>query len=77
VVTQHKCLRVVVDNERCVSSGNCADIAPLVFTQDDDTGVVILLKEHPDDSLREAVLRAASLCPSQAIAVHEIVVDAP
>ncbi|MEO8752150.1 MAG: ferredoxin [Casimicrobiaceae bacterium] len=64
-------MRVIVDRGRCVSSGNCADLAPLVFTQDDDSGVVVLLQEHPDESLREVVRRAAMLCPSQAIRVEE------
>lgn len=71
MVTTTKPLRLIVDRERCVSSGNCADLAPLVFTQDDDTGVVILLMEHPEESLREVVKRAAMLCPSQAIRVEE------
>lgn len=66
-----KSLRVIVDTKRCVSSGNCADLVPGVFTQDDDTGVVILLKERPDPALREAVRKAALCCPSQAISVEE------
>jgi ferredoxin len=64
-----KKLQVTVDAARCASSGNCADLEPLVFSQDDRTGVVILLQAEPDPALREAVERAAMLCPAQAIKV--------
>jgi ferredoxin len=60
-------LSVEVDQERCASSGNCADIAPAVFTQDDDTGVVMLLDPHPGEELVKDVETAESLCPAQAI----------
>jgi ferredoxin len=68
----HKCLRVLVDRTRCVSSGNCADIEPLVFAQEDAGGVVVLLSEYPDRSLYETVQQAAALCPSQAITCKEV-----
>jgi ferredoxin len=67
-------VRVRVDRDSCASSGNCADIAGAVFAQDDVTGVVILLDEHPDASALAAVHRAARLCPAQAIEV-EVDVD--
>jgi len=70
-VMKKKRLTVVVDKNRCASSGNCAEIAGVVFTQDDATGVVILLQEHPDESQRELVKRAAAVCPAQAIVVKE------
>jgi ferredoxin len=65
------CLRVSIDASRCASSGNCADLAPGVFTQDDNTGVVILLVERPTPAQHEAVRNAERLCPAQAISVHE------
>ena len=64
-------LKVIVDTTRCVSSGNCADLVPGVFTQDDSTGVVVLLQEYPDPSLRQKVKKAALCCPSQAFVVEE------
>jgi ferredoxin len=66
-----KSLKVIVDTKRCVSSGNCADLVPAVFTQDDNTGVVMLLQERPDASLAEVVRKAALCCPSQAISIEE------
>jgi ferredoxin len=71
MVTGGKPMKVIVDRERCVSSGNCADLVPLVFTQDGTTGIVELLDEHPDEALREAVRNAARVCPALAITIEE------
>ena len=71
MVMTKKTLQVIVNQDKCASSGNCAEIAPVVFTQDDNTGVVILLEDQPEEEQREAVKRAALLCPAQAIIVKE------
>jgi ferredoxin len=63
-------LTVEVDAPRCASSGNCADVAPTVFTQDDDTGVVVLLEQHPGAEFEAEVRQAEALCPAQAILVR-------
>lgn len=62
-------MRVEVDQERCAAVGRCAGIAPEVFDQRDEDGVVILLDATPAalDPVREAAL----LCPSAAIVVRE------
>ena len=62
-------MKVEIDRARCASSGMCAANAASVFAQDDDTGVVILLDEHPDPSLYESVKSAEKLCPTRAITV--------
>jgi ferredoxin len=64
-------LKVSIDRGRCVGSGNCVYIAPDIFSQDDDDGMVILLTERPDASLSEAVAEAARQCPSMAIQLKE------
>jgi ferredoxin len=61
---------VEVDQSRCASSGNCADLAPAVFTQDDDSGVVVLLDAQPGADLHDAVSQAENLCPARAILVR-------
>ncbi|MYW46261.1 ferredoxin, partial [Streptomyces sp. SID161] len=53
-------MRVTADRDRCVGSGQCAMLSPEVFDQDDD-GLVEVLREEPDAALREDVLRAADL----------------
>ena len=62
-------MRVEVDQERCAAVGRCAGIAPEVFDQRDEDGVVILLDATP--AARGPVREAALLCPSAAIVVHE------
>lgn len=64
-------LKVSIDRERCVGSGNCVYVAPEVFSQDDDDGIVVLLTELPEASLGEAVAEAARQCPSMAIRIEE------
>jgi ferredoxin len=64
-------LKVAIDRKRCVGSGNCVYIAPEIFSQNDDDGIVILLIEQPDTSLSEAVAEAVRQCPSMAIQIEE------
>jgi ferredoxin len=65
-------LHVAVDSDVCVSSGNCASIAPGVFDQDEEIGTVILLKSHVGPEEAQAVLTAENLCPSRAITVTRL-----
>ncbi|MCS0603068.1 ferredoxin [Streptomyces sp. LP11] len=61
-------MRVITERDRCVGSGQCAMLSPEVFDQDDE-GLVLVLREEPAEGLREDLLRAADLCPSRAIRV--------
>ena len=45
-------------------------VAPEVFELTDDDEL-ILLDEHPDESLRDAVVAAVRQCPRQAISLEE------
>jgi ferredoxin len=58
---------VTVDRRRCCASGNCALIAPEVFGQREEDGMVILLWERPAERLHELVREAADVCPTSAI----------
>jgi ferredoxin len=62
-------MRVVVDTGKCIAAGQCVAQAPNVFDQNEETGLVVLLNEHPDESDRAVVEEASALCPSQAISV--------
>ena len=56
--------------ESCIHSGNCVEIAPSLFTMDDD-GVVSALKDSAKGAdEQEALLDAADACPVRAI-VHD------
>ena len=60
-------MRVSIDEELCVASGQCEMICPEVFEVD----LVSEVKdEHPDASLHEQVRQAADACPTGAILVH-------
>ncbi|KUN27854.1 ferredoxin [Streptomyces corchorusii] len=63
-------MRVTADRDRCVGSGQCAMLSPEVFDQDDD-GLVLVLREVPGADLHEEVHRAADLCPARSIQVQD------
>ena len=52
--------------ERCISSGNCVDVAPQTFDMD-DAGLVVALVDEVDNGAREQVEAAVQVCPVQAI----------
>jgi len=60
-------IRVSVDRERCCGAGLCASIAPEVFDQSREDGIVVLLQETPAVAVLPLVEEAAGLCPVAAI----------
>lgn len=64
-------MNVTVDQDKCVSSGQCVLNASDVFDQRDDDGVVELLVDHPAPDQEEDVRRAAAACPALAIHLEE------
>jgi ferredoxin len=64
-------VKVEVDIPKCVASGQCVLIAPEVFDQRDEDGVVVLLDETPEPHLHEAVRESAMVCPAAAIHLAE------
>jgi ferredoxin len=64
-------MRVSVDEDRCCGAGQCVLLAPGVFDQRDEDGIVVLLDAAPGGHLHAAVQDAAGLCPSAAIQVSE------
>ncbi|MEU3281657.1 ferredoxin [Streptomyces antibioticus] len=63
-------MRITVDRDRCIGSGQCVMTAPGVFTQDDDA-LVALVPGHEDELADPRVSDVAMACPVQAIAIHE------
>lgn len=61
-------MRVTADRDVCVGAGMCALTAPDAFDQDDD-GVVIVLRPSPGPGEQEAAREAELLCPSGAVRV--------
>ena len=64
-------MKVQVDQERCVGSGQCLLTAPAVFDQRDEDAIVELLDPAPPAEQWAATRNAAAGCPATAITVHE------
>ncbi|MFF5979507.1 ferredoxin [Streptomyces olindensis] len=64
-------MKVEVDVPKCVASGQCVMIAPEVFDQRDEDGIVVLLDETPGPASHGAVRESAMVCPAAAIHVVE------
>lgn len=64
-------MKVTVDQDKCVSSGQCVLHASDVFDQRDDDGVVLLLTDNPPSEEAENVRKAAAACPALAIDIEE------
>ena len=64
-------MKVIVDQDKCVASGQCVLTAPDVFDQRDEDGIVVLLTDDPPADRADDVRQAAALCPALAIRVQE------
>ncbi|MDT0433627.1 MULTISPECIES: ferredoxin [Streptomyces] len=62
-------MRVSVETDKCCGAGQCVLVAPEVFDQRDEDGVVIVLDEAPPAEVHASVTEAAQLCPAAAIAL--------
>ena len=61
-------MKVEIDRERCMGSGNCVYWAPKVFDIGDDMIAVVISDPDPH---RERVEMAAEHCPTQAISLDD------
>lgn len=59
--------KVILDQQKCVSGGQCVFAAPEVFDQREDDGVAFLLTEDITPDLEPGVIEAADICPALAI----------
>jgi ferredoxin len=64
-------MRVTVDQDKCVGSGQCVLAAERVFDQRDEDGIVVLLDAEPSADQHEDVRQAALVCPALAIELAE------
>jgi ferredoxin len=63
-------MHVTVDYELCAGHGQCLMAAPEVFDLPDGVEQVVVLDADPPESLRGEVVRAAAMCPAQALHVE-------
>lgn len=64
-------MKVLIDQDKCVASGQCVVAAADVFDQRDEDGIVVLLQDNPPADLADDVRQAATLCPALAIEIEE------
>lgn len=59
-------LRIEIDREQCMGSGNCSFWAPGTFDLDDE-GIAIV--KDPEGDPEDKIVLAGQGCPTQAIAI--------
>ncbi|MCQ8835666.1 ferredoxin [Streptomyces malaysiensis] len=64
-------MKITVDEAKCCGAGQCVLIAPEVFDQREEDGIVLLLDAEPADAHHAAVHEAATVCPAAAIRLNE------
>ncbi|MBL3808009.1 ferredoxin [Streptomyces diastaticus] len=64
-------MKITVDEEKCCGAGQCVLIAPEVFDQRDEDGIVVLLDATPPAGRHDGVREAAEVCPAAAIQVTQ------
>lgn len=69
-IVDNGAMRVDIDRDLCLESGQCAYMQPLVFELDDG-GTPHVKSVEFGDAERQAAEDAAELCPSQAIVIHD------
>jgi ferredoxin len=62
-------MRVSVEKDRCVGSGQCVLAVAAVFDQNEENGIVTLRTDQPAEELAGDVEQAALVCPARAITV--------
>jgi ferredoxin len=63
-------MQITVDQDKCCGAGQCVLLAPDVFDQREEDGIVTLLDPAPPAGLHDAVRQAAVVCPAAAIRIN-------
>lgn len=64
-------MKVILDQDKCVASGQCVVAAEEVFDQRDEDGIAVLLDANPGEEHAADTRHAAAVCPALAIEIEE------
>jgi ferredoxin len=64
-------LKIVIDQQKCIGAGNCVLVAPRLFDQTDNDGIVMLLHATPSAAEQATARKAVDQCPSGAIQIDQ------
>ena len=64
-------MKIKVDEAKCCGAGQCVLVAPEVFDQRDEDGIVVLLDAAPPTEQHAASREAAQVCPAAAVIIEE------
>lgn len=64
-------MRISVDYTLCEGHGQCLMAAPTVFDLPDGSEQVVVIDADPPATERDAVVRAAAMCPAGALQVGD------
>ncbi|MEW2502867.1 ferredoxin [Amycolatopsis sp. CA-161197] len=60
-------MKVEVEADKCIASGQCVLLSDAVFDQREDDGIVVLRVTDVPSSEEDAVRSAERICPARAI----------
>ncbi|WP_328479051.1 ferredoxin [Actinoplanes sp. NBC_00393] len=64
-------MHVSADQDKCCGAGQCVLLAPEVFDQREEDGIVTVLDPEPPGQLHDVAREAAAVCPTSAISIRE------
>ncbi|MFE9311683.1 ferredoxin [Streptomyces sp. NPDC088353] len=64
-------MKVLIDQDTCVASGQCVLTAADVFDQRDEDGIAVLLDDNPPADRADDVRHAVAVCPARAIRLED------
>ena len=56
---------------KCIGAGQCVHNAPRFFSQDEDTGLVVVVGSEIPEEAREEVETALYSCPTRALSLED------
>ena len=68
-------MKLTVDQDKCCGAGQCVLLAPDVFDQREEDGIVVLLDATPAAAVHADVREAVGVCPAGAISIDESAVE--